>query len=183
LTIFDQSIEIDMKKETFQFEMDFYPSEKELDTEAHALLQQAREAASRAYAPHSHFRVGAAVELEDGTIVTGNNQENAAYPSGLCAERVALFYAHARYPHLAPVSLAITAISEETPIGEPITPCGACRQVMTEFEKAGGKDIRVILQGQEGPVMIAANTRIFLPFSFADDMLIKYAKKSKELTK
>ncbi len=172
-----------MKKETFRFDIEMYDKASELENKEHQLLLKAREAAGFAYAPHSHFKVGAAVELEDGTIVTGNNQENAAYPSGMCAERVALFYAHARYPHLAPVSLAITAISEEKAIGEPITPCGACRQVMTEFEKAGRKDIRVILQGQEGPVMVAANTRIFLPFSFADDMLIKYTKKSKELAK
>lgn len=166
-----------MKKEIFRFELDVYSSAEELDAEAQELLLRARQAASFAYAPHSRFKVGAAVALEDGTIVIGSNQENAAYPSGLCAERVALFYAHARYPQLAPVAIAITAINDETPVAEPVTPCGACRQVMTEFEKAGGKDMRVILQGQQGPVLIAPDTRGFLPFSFADDMLTKYAKK------
>jgi cytidine deaminase len=166
-----------MSKEIYQFEISTYKSESELDQSDRELLTQAHEAASHAYAPYSHFKVGAAVRLNNGVIVTGNNQENAAYPSGLCAERVALFFANSKYPESAPVALAITAISEKTPISEPITPCGSCRQVMAEYEKKGGKDLRVIMRGQEGPVLITHSMKVLLPFSFADDLLLKYISK------
>jgi cytidine deaminase len=163
-----------MSKEFFQIEISKYTSEKELETSDQQLLTQAREAALRAYAPYSHFKVGAAVLLENGSIITGNNQENAAYPSGLCAERVALFYANSKFPDSAPIAIAITAIGETRPVTEPITPCGSCRQVMAEYEKKGGKNLKVIMQGQEGTVMVADSMKVLLPFSFANDLLLKY---------
>lgn len=163
-----------MSKEFFQIEISKYPSENDLELNDRQLLAQAHEAALRAYAPYSHFKVGAAVLLDNGIIITGNNQENAAYPSGLCAERVALFYANAQFPDCTSVAIAITAIGETRPVTEPITPCGSCRQVMAEYEKKGGKNLKVIMQGQEGVVMVADSMKVLLPFSFANDLLLKY---------
>jgi len=166
-----------MHKEFFQVEITTYKSETELPTTDRELLAEAHEAASRAYAPYSHFKVGAALLLANGEIITGNNQENAAYPSGLCAERVALFYANSKFPSIAPMVMAITAISETMPIIEPISPCGACRQVMAEYEKKGGINLKVIMQGQHGPVLVTESMKVLLPFSFADDILLKYTTK------
>ena len=138
----------------------------ELDAQEKSLMEAAIEATRRSYAPYSHFHVGAAVLLENDVIVTGSNQENIAYPSGLCAERTALFYANSQYPDLSVKALAITA---RTPDGElchtPLTPCGACRQVMVETEKRHGKLMRVLLCGSE-EVYIAESARSLLPLSF-----------------
>jgi cytidine deaminase len=163
-----------MKKEIFQLEMNLYENSNELQTTDIHLLSEAKKAATNAYAPYSRFKVGAAVLLANGEIVIGNNQENAAYPSGLCAERVALFHASAVYPNVAVLAIAVTAISEKSIIDEPITPCGSCRQVMAEYEKKSKSDMKVIMQGQEGPVLIAPSMRTLLPFSFLDDILLKY---------
>ena len=108
------------------------------------LILKAKEAIERAYAPYSQFKVGAAVLLVNGEIITGNNQENAAYPSGLCAERVALFYAQARYPDVAIRCLAIAAVGD-MPATTFITPCGACRQVMVACEKRGEIPMRILV--------------------------------------
>ena len=105
---------------------------EELSKEDQDLLQQATAACKKAYAPYSRFYVGAAILLENGKIVTGNNQENAAYPSGLCAERVAIFKASADYPAAQIKTIAVTASSEEFDIDHPVSPCGACRQVLKE---------------------------------------------------
>ncbi|MCC7319029.1 MAG: cytidine deaminase [Bacteroidales bacterium] len=163
-----------MKKEIFQLEMHRYDAENELSHSELELLDKAKQAAKNAYAPYSRFRVGAAVLLSNGVIVIGNNQENAAYPSGLCAERVALFHANAVYPDAAVEAIAITAISDKSVIDEPIAPCGACRQVMAEYEKKSKGDMKVIMQGQQGPVLIAPSMRSLLPFSFLGDFLLKY---------
>ncbi len=163
-----------MKKEIIQLEMHHFDDIGNLSTVEAKLLKQAAQAASKAYAPYSRFRVGAAVLLENGIIVTGNNQENAAYPSGLCAERVALFYASSAFPEIPVKAIAVTAISDKSIINEPIAPCGACRQVMAEYEKKSGSDLKVIMRGQEGPVLIAPSMRTLLPFSFLDDFLLKY---------
>ena len=130
------------------------------------LVQKAQEATLRSYAPYSHFRVGASVQLEDGTIVTGTNQENAAYPSGLCAERTALFYANSQYPDQVVTALAIASRTENgTLCQSTISPCGACRQVMVETEKRFGKPIRILLCGTE-EVYIAESAQCLLPLSF-----------------
>ena len=154
-----------MNKE-LKISYEHYGSLEEMSPCDREVVLAAQEATRRAYAPYSHFQVGAAALLEDGTIVTGTNQENAAYPSGLCAERTTLFYANSQYPDLSVKALAITA---RTPDGElchtPLTPCGACRQVMVETEKRYGKLMRVLLCGSE-EVYIAESARSLLPLSF-----------------
>ena len=129
------------------------------------LRAAAIDAASRAYAPYSHFQVGAAVLLDDGTVVAGSNQENMAYPSGLCAERVALFSAGATFPDIPVVALAIVAIQNGV-VQPAIAPCGACRQVLLETEQRYGRAIRVLLCGQEETVLVAS-AQDLLPLSFS----------------
>lgn len=113
------------------------------------LAEAAVDAASTAYSPYSGFNVGAAVRLADGTIVTGSNQENAAYPSGLCAERTAMFYASAQYPEIPMESIAIAGAKNREICPSPATPCGACRQVMAEYQRKGGIPLKIILVGSE----------------------------------
>lgn len=164
--IFVQTTNTDiMKSFTLTTEIKVFAM-NELPENDRLLVLEAQKATLRSYAPYSHFQVGAAALLEDGTIVTGTNQENAAFPSGLCAERTTLFYANSQYPDLSIKALAITA---RTPDGElchtPLTPCGACRQVMVETEKRYGKPMRVLLCGSE-EVYIAESARSLLPLSF-----------------
>ena len=121
----------------------------ELNEADRALVTTAKEATARSYVPYSHFSVGAAALLGDGTVVSGTNQENAAYPSGLCAERTTLFYANSRYPDQPVITLAIAARTEKDFIDNPIPPCGACRQVILETEKRYGQPIRILLYGKE----------------------------------
>ena len=121
----------------------------ELNTADQELLQAAIEATNRSYAPYSKFSVGAAALLANGIVITGTNQENAAYPSGLCAERTTLFYANSQYPDQAVVTLAIAARTEADFITVPIPPCGACRQVILETEKRYNCPIRILLYGKE----------------------------------
>lgn len=163
-----------MKKEIVQIEWYRYDDVGELSHDDRLLLEQAQKAALLAYAPYSHFKVGAAVRLAGGTIVTGNNQENVAYPSGLCAERVALFHAHATNPGMKVEAIAITAIGAKAVIDEPVAPCGACRQVMAEFEHQSGINLKVIMQGQTGQILVAPSMAGLLPFSFLNDFLNKY---------
>ncbi|GCB35918.1 cytidine deaminase [Bacteroides faecalis] len=121
----------------------------ELNADDQKLIKTAMEATARSYAPYSHFSVGVAALLNNGTIVTGTNQENAAYPSGLCAERTTLFYANSQYPDQAVKVLAVAAKTEKDFIQTPIPPCGACRQVILETEKRYGQPIRILLYGKE----------------------------------
>lgn len=132
------------------------------------LVIAAQEATLNSYAPYSRFHVGAAVLLENGIIVTGTNQENVAFPSGLCAERTALFYANSQYPGTAVKALAIAARTGEGDLCKtPVSPCGACRQVMLEVEKRCGQAIRTLLSGTEN-VYIAESARSLLPIAFDD---------------
>jgi len=124
-----------------------------------------------AYAPYSKFHVGAAILLDDGTIVKGNNQENVAYPSGLCAERVALFYASSSFPGKKILKIAISAMSEEFEVDYPITPCGACRQALLEYENNHESDIEVLLAGQSGKVIVVPSISWLLPLSFSEGKL------------
>ena len=126
-----------------------YQSIDELEAKDKELAQAAVEATELAYAPYSKFNVGAAVLFEDGVIIKGSNQENAAYPSGLCAERTALFYASASRPDKAIVSIAIAAGQNGILCPAPATPCGACRQVMAQYQLKGGRPMSVILVGGE----------------------------------
>ena len=123
-----------------------YDELKEADR---TLIDAAKKATDRSYVPYSHFHVRAAVRLEDGAVLTGCNQENAAYPSGLCAERTTIFYANAKFPDLAITTLAIAARTEKDFLEQPIAPCGACRQVVLESEKRYNQPIRILLYGKE----------------------------------
>ena len=124
-----------------------FSSHDELSAEDKALVEAAIDAVSMSYAPYSHFNVGAAVRLEDGEIVKGANQENAAYPSGTCAERTALFYAGASHADKAMVSIAIAGGLNGVLCEAPVTPCGACRQVMSQYQTKSGVPMSVLLVG------------------------------------
>lgn len=129
------------------------------------LVDMAKEALTHAYAPYSNFSVGAAVLLDNGEIVTGSNQENAAYPSGLCAERVALFMAHHLYPEANVVSVAVAAHDHGIIVKEPIVPCSACRQVMAESIKRNGTGFEVLLVGGDFHYVIP-DANDLIPFKF-----------------
>ncbi|MCR4772737.1 MAG: cytidine deaminase [Prevotella sp.] len=131
------------------------------------LVNKAIAATNNSYANYSNFHVGAAVRLSDGKIVIGANQENAAFPSGLCAERTALFAAQANFPDLSVCTLAIAAKNANGLLKHPITPCGACRQVILEIEDRYKRDIRILLYGTEG-VYCFDSVKDLLPFSFVD---------------
>lgn len=137
----------------------------DLSAEQQELTTAAIEATQRAYAPYSNFRVGAAVLLDNGEVVTGSNQENAAYPSGLCAERVALFSAHHLYPQATIKALAIAAINKDKALVNPIMPCGACVQVMSESITRGGHPFEVLLHGESKTLLIPSALDL-LPFRF-----------------
>ena len=126
-----------------------YESLAQLDAEDKDLAQAAVDATAQSYAPYSNFNVGAAVLFEDGVVVKGANQENAAYPSGLCAERTALFYASASRPDKAMTAIAIAAGQNGELCKNPATPCGACRQVMAQYQTKSGRPMRVLLIGAE----------------------------------
>jgi cytidine deaminase len=126
-----------------------YESLDQLNAEDKALAQTAIEATALSYAPYSGFNVGAAVMFEDGEMIKGSNQENAAYPSGICAERTALFYASSSRPDVAITALAIAAGQKGVLCGTPATPCGACRQVMAQYQLKSGRPMRVLLVGSE----------------------------------
>ena len=143
-----------------------FDSMEELNTVSKKLLLSAKEAAKNAYAPYSKFNVGCALLLENGEIILGNNQENIAYPSGLCAERTAVFYAGANFPTIHIKMLAVTAFAKSYEVNQPVMPCGACLQSMSEFELRFSKPIQIILQGNSGPIYVAEGTKTFLPFQF-----------------
>ena len=109
--------------------------------------------------------------LENGVVITGNNQENAAYPSGICAERVAMFYASSQYPGVKAIKVAVTAFSKAFPVIAPVAPCGSCRQVLSEYEKLYNSDIELILQGQQGSIYRLKNVSSLLPLAFTSDDL------------
>lgn len=138
----------------------------ELNITAQNLLLKAKDAAKNAYAPYSKFNVGCALLLENNEIILGNNQENIAYPSGLCAERTAIFYAGANYPTVPIKMMAVTAFADGYEVNQPVMPCGACLQSISEFELRFSKPIEIILQGNSGPIYIAEGIKTFLPFQF-----------------
>jgi len=153
-----------MDKE-FKFTYKTLPLES-LDGNDILLVEKAVSGMDNAYAPYSNFKVGASVKLENGEIVVGNNQENIAYPSGLCAERVALFYVGANYPNVSVETICIVAKGDLIPIDSILAPCGSCRQVMIESEQRQSKPIRVILVNQNKTVVVIETVKHFLPFIF-----------------
>ena len=154
-----------MKSRELKINLEVYGTAAEMPAQDSALVQRAKLATEGAYAPYSRFQVGAAALLENGEVVTGSNQENGAYPSGLCAERTALFYAGAKFPNVAVKALAIAAQTGGQLCAGAVYPCGACRQVMLESEMRGGQPIRVIMAG-ENEVEVARSAHDLLPLSF-----------------
>lgn len=142
-----------------------YKSPKELNSEEQSILQKSVEVAENAYAPYSKFRVGAVVLFEDGNTFIGSNQENSAYPSGLCAERVAIFAASAKYPNKKIKSIAIFAADSKRS-GNVISPCGSCRQVISEYEQKQDENIKILLMNSEQNVWEFPSIESLLPFSF-----------------
>ena len=155
-----------MKEITINTNFSVFDSISELPSEIQSLMQQAIEVRKNAYAPYSHFRVGAAILLDNGKVVLGSNQENAAYPSGLCAERVAIFQAGAIYPNAKIVQLAITAASDTNPTKSPIPPCGSCRQSIAEYEFKQDTPIEIYFMGESGEVYKSNSISNLLPLSF-----------------
>src|SRR6185295_10907336 len=163
-----------MKKVEVQSTFTEYDSINELTADDKNLVDHARKSVMSAYAPYSRFNVGAAVLLENGKVMLGNNQENASYPIGLCAERVAIFAAAANYPGVKIKAIAITALSKQFLIDKPITPCGACRQAIAEYEHRYHHPIRLIMVGESGKVLVAESITNFLPYQFnGDDLKVK----------
>lgn len=137
------------------------------------LCREATKAMVNSHSPYSEFRVGAAVRLESGKIVYGSNQENVAYPSGLCAERVALFTIGSTYPEDPIISMAITAHTDNFKLSEPVTSCGACLQVMAEYEKKQSHPIEVLFYCQNGSIIKTKGVQSLLPFAFTETRLKK----------
>ncbi|MBV7441498.1 cytidine deaminase [Weeksellaceae bacterium TAE3-ERU29] len=153
----------------WSFKYDLFSSKEELSEEDKNLLKEAVSAMNRAYAPYSKFKVGCSILMANGEVFTGNNQENAAYPSGLCAERVAIFAAKSAFPDEKIKKILITTSAENPK--EAVSPCGACRQVLVEYEKNQLSDIEMYFQGAEPQIIKLHRVSDLLPFSFHSDML------------
>lgn len=143
-----------------------YNSVKELPEKVVSLMEHAVKARNNAYAPYSKFYVGAAILLDNGEIITGNNQENASYPSGLCAERTAIYYAGAKFPNAKIISMAITAASQIKKTHKPIPPCGACRQAIAEYEIKQNQPISIYFMGETGKIAKSNSLANLLPLVF-----------------
>ncbi|HBI02040.1 MAG TPA: cytidine deaminase [Flavobacterium sp.] len=160
-----------MKKITITTEFSVYESKEQLPSEIKELMETAIEIRKKAYAPYSKFRVGAAILLDNGKIVLGSNQENAAYPSGLCAERVAIFQAGTIYPDAKILKLAISATADEKPVNSPIPPCGACRQSIAEYEFKQNTPIEIFFMGESGEIYKSDSLTNLLPLVFDKNFL------------
>lgn len=156
-----------------KIELHIYEDRQKLSRQDSELLDAAEKALEKAYAPYSNYSVGAALLLAGGRVVTGNNQENAAYPSGLCAERVAIFSAGAQFPEEKIESIAI-ATRSGVDEGNPAAPCGACRQVLVEYEARQVAPIRIIMGGSEKRIIVAASAADLLPLCFTWNVLKKH---------
>lgn len=148
-----------------------FESSAELPQDIQSLMEQAVAIRKKAYAPYSKFRVGAALLLDNGQIVLGSNQENAAYPSGLCAERVAIFQSGAIYPEAKILKMAISAASDTNETKSPIPPCGACRQSIYEYEFKQDTDIEIYFMGESGAIYKSDSIKNLLPLSFDKNFL------------
>jgi cytidine deaminase len=160
-----------MKEIQITTTFDVFNSIVELPNKIQNLIQQAIEIRKKAYAPYSHFRVGAAILLDNDKIVLGSNQENAAYPSGLCAERVAIYQAGAIYPEAKMLTIAISAASDSNPTLSPIPPCGSCRQSIAEYEFKQDTPIEIYFMGEKGEVYKSDSINNLLPLSFNKNSL------------
>lgn len=155
-----------MKNITITTQFSVFDSIQELPLDIQNLMAEAVAIRKTAYAPYSNFRVGAALLLDNGKIVLGSNQENAAYPSGLCAERVAIFHSGAIYPEAKILKMAITAASDTNKTTAPIPPCGSCRQSMAEYEIKQETPIEIYFMGEIGPIYKSASLKNLLPLMF-----------------
>ncbi len=155
-----------MKKQKIEIPLEVFETVLELPKDIQELMNKAQQARENAYAPYSHFRVGAAVKLASGKIVVGNNQENAAFPSGLCAERVAIFSVGANFPDETITALAITVRAENRTVAEAIAPCGACRQSLAEYEQKQKSPIAVYFMGETGNIIKVGSINDLLPLGF-----------------
>jgi len=160
-----------MKKTSIHIPVEIFPDVNSLVPEDAELLEAARQATEHAYAPYSRFRVGAAVRLGNGKIISGSNQENASFPAGICAERVTLSAASAVFPDVEVTSMALTYINESGSGNKPIGPCGICRQTLAEYEQRFGRSIRLILGGISGEIFVLSRATDLLPFAFGSEEL------------
>lgn len=160
-----------MEQKEFNIKYLEFESIDELDNEKRDLLSEAVKACSNAYSPYSGFSVGAAVKSSDCRIIAGNNQENAAYPSGLCAERVAIFSAVSQFPDIKITHLAISVKTVNGRVHTPVAPCGACRQVIAEYEHRQGSKIEIIFSSETGKTIVVNGIDTLLPFTFNSDFL------------
>lgn len=154
------------KKTNIEITVEVYENQSELPKEIKELMDRAKQARKEAYAPYSHFNVGAAILLDSGEITIGNNQENAAYPSGLCAERVAIFHCGAAFPNQIIKAMAISASSETHKVEEPIGSCGACRQSLSEYEQKQKSPIAIYFMGETGKIVKVDSVKDLLPLGF-----------------
>jgi cytidine deaminase len=155
-----------MKEQVFQFTYKLYESFSELNDEDKKLLKAAQDAAGLAYAPYSHFNVGAAAKLANGEIIKGGNQENASFPAGLCAEGVVLAAAATLFPKVAINTLAISYNSSSQESDHPIAPCGVCRQSLDEFRAKTGLPVRLLMGGMTGNIFEVNDASSLLPLAF-----------------
>jgi cytidine deaminase len=160
-----------MKEININTSFTVYQSVSELPQDVQVLMEQAVEIRKKAYAPYSKFRVGAALLLDNGKTVLGSNQENAAYPSGLCAERVAIFQTGAIYPEAKIVKMTISAASDTNKTTTPIPPCGACRQSISEYEFKQEYPIEIYFMGESGEVYLSKSISNLLPLTFDKNFL------------
>ncbi len=160
-----------MKKITISTEFNVFESIEQLPEEIKILMEEAIAIRKKAYAPYLKFRVGAAILLDNGKTVLGSNQENAAYPSGLCAERVAIFQAGAIYPNAKILKLAISATSDAKPVTAPIPPCGSCRQSIAEYEFKQNTPIEIYFMGESGEIYKSDSLTNLLPLVFDKNFL------------
>lgn len=160
-----------MKKIKIETQFEVYDTLESLPEDIQSLMQEAFTARDNAYAPYSEFQVGAALLLDSGEIIIGSNQENAAYPSGLCAERTAIFYAGAKHPNTPIKALAISAKAKNKSTTTPIPPCGACRQAIAEYEVKQKQSIALYFMGESGKVVKSDSLENLLPLLFTQEYL------------
>ena len=160
-----------MKEVKIESTLFVFENLEELPKEVVFLMQKAVEARDNAYAPYSNFNVGAAILLDNSEIITGSNQENASYPSGLCAERTAIYYAGSQFPNAKIVKMAISATSRTKPTTSPIPPCGACRQAIAEYEIKQETPIEIYFMGETGAIAKSASLANLLPLVFDKSVL------------
>ena len=160
-----------MKTIKIETTLEVYNSLEELPSDIQSLMLKAVKSREMAYAPYSKFKVGAAILLNNNEIITGNNQENASYPSGLCAERTAIYYASAKFPEAKMLKMALTASSQNQITDQPIPPCGACRQAISEYELKQKTPIEIYFMGYQGKVVKSKSLADLLPLAFDKSVL------------